>query len=77
MYLGTKNVQKSNRIIKHFSENPKNHPFVLTLSSLFSYFQKIMIYHSLKDKKNVASNLGINPFFVNSYQTAAQKLFYE
>lgn len=72
--LGTKNVQKSNRIIKHFSENPKNHPFVLTLSSLFSYFQKIMIYHSLKDKSkgNVASNLGINPFFVNSYQTAAK-----
>ena len=72
--LGTKNVQKSNRIIKHFSENPKNHPFVLTLSSLFSYFQKIMIYHSLKDKSkgNVRSNLGINPFFVNSYQTAAK-----
>ena len=33
-----------------------------------------MIYHSLKDKSkgNVASNLGINPFFVNSYQTAAK-----
>ena len=72
--IGTKNILKSNRIIKHFSENPKNHPFVLTLSSLFSYFQKIMIYHSLKDKskENVAANLSINPFFVHSYQTAAK-----
>ena len=72
--LGTKNVLKSNRIIKHFSENPKKHPFVLTLSSLFSYFQKIMIYHSLKDKSkgNVAANLGINPFFVDSYRSAAK-----
>ena len=72
--LGTKDILKSNRIIKHFSENPKNHPFVLTISTIFSFFQKIMIYHNLKDKskKNVASNLGINPFFVHSYQTAAK-----
>ncbi|MAO72422.1 MAG: DNA polymerase III subunit delta [Flavobacteriales bacterium] len=72
--LGKKDILKSNRIIKHFSENPKNHPFVLTLSSLFSYFQKIMIYHNLKDKskENIAAKLGINPFFVYSYQTAAK-----
>ena len=49
MHLGTKDILKSNRIIKHFSENPKNHPFVLTISNIFS-FQKIMIYHNLKDK---------------------------
>ena len=50
MLLGTKDILKSNRIIKHFSENPKNHPFVLTISNIFSFFQKIMIYHNLKDK---------------------------
>ena len=72
--LGGKEILKANRIIKHFTENPKNHPFVLTLSSLFSYFQKIMIYQNLKDKSknNVASNLGVNPFFVSQYQTAAR-----
>lgn len=72
--LGVKDILKSNRIIKHFSENPKNHPFVLTISSLFSYFQKIMIYHNLKDKSknSVASALGVNPFFVSSYQIAAK-----
>ena len=72
--LGTKDILKANRIIKHFTENPKNHPFVLTISSLFSYFQKIMIYQNLKDKsnKNAASELGVNPFFISQYQTAAK-----
>lgn len=72
--LGVKDVLKSNRIIKHFSENPKNHPFVLTISSLFSYFQKVMIYQHLKDKSknNAASALGVNPFFISAYQTAAR-----
>ena len=33
-----------------------------------------MIYHNLKDKSkgNVSASLGINPFFVHSYQTAAK-----
>lgn len=72
--LGLKDILKSNRIIKHFSENPKSHPFVLTISSLFSYFQKIMIYHNLKDKSknNAASALGVNPFFVSTYQIASK-----
>ena len=72
--LGVKDILKSNRIIKHFSENPKNHPFVLTISSLFSYFQKVMIYQNLKDKSknNAASSLGVNPFFISDYQTAAR-----
>ena len=72
--LGTKDILKANRIIKHFTENPKNHPFVLTISSLFSYFQKIMIYQNLKDKsnKNAASELAVNPFFISQYQTASK-----
>ena len=71
--IGKKDILKSNKIIKHFSDNPKNHPFVLTLSSLFSYFQKVMIYHSLKDKSknNAASQLGVNPYFLGQYQLAA------
>lgn len=72
--LGDKDILKANKIIKHFSENPKNHPFVLTISSLFSFFQKIMIYHTLtnKNKNHVAAELGINPFFVSSYQKSSR-----
>ena len=72
--LGIKDVLKSNQIIKYFSENPKNHPFILTLSSLFSFFQKVMIYQNLKDKssKNAASALGVNPYFISQFQTASR-----
>ena len=72
--LGIKDVLKSNQIIKYFSENPKNHPFVLTLSSLFTFFQKVMIYQNLKDKssKNAASALGVNPYFISQFQTASR-----
>ena len=79
--LGDKDILKSNKIIKFFSENPKNHPFVFVLSSLFSYFQKLMTYNNLTDKTkgNVSQSLGINPFF-DSYRSAKnyppKKLFY-
>ncbi len=72
--IGVKDILKSNQIIKHFSENPKKHPFVLTLSSLFSFFQKVMIYHNLNDKssQNAASALGVNPYFISQFQIAAK-----
>ncbi|OUV72859.1 MAG: DNA polymerase III subunit delta [Flavobacteriales bacterium TMED123] len=72
--LGKKDILSSNRIANHFATNPKNHPFVVTLGMLFSYFQKLMTYHSLKDKSkaNVASVLKINPFFVQQYSSAAR-----
>ena len=71
--LGKKNVLKSNQIINHFSENTKKHHIILILSSLFSFFQKIIIYHFIKDKnpKKIASSLKINPYFVSNYKKAA------
>ena len=81
--LGKKEVVKANKIINHFAANPKDHHIVPTLGALFSYFQKIMIYHFLEDKspKFAASALKVNPFFVSQYQTAAlqyskRQLFY-
>ncbi len=72
--LGKKDILSSNRIANHFAANPKSHPLVVTLGMLFSYFQKLMTYHSLKDKSkaNVASVLKINPFFVKQYSSAAR-----
>ncbi|MBT3621180.1 MAG: DNA polymerase III subunit delta, partial [Flavobacteriales bacterium] len=67
--LGKKQVVKANRIINHFAANPKNHNIVPVMSALFSYFQKIMVYHFLEDKspKFAASVLKVNPFFVSQY----------
>lgn len=72
--LGTKNSTKAFQIVKYFADNPKSNPLVLTLQLLHSYFAKALLYHSLQDKsrKNVASQLGVSPFFVQGYEKAAR-----
>ncbi|MEC7863434.1 MAG: DNA polymerase III subunit delta [Bacteroidota bacterium] len=72
--LGRKDVIKVNQIINYFAKNTKNHHIVPILSALFSFFQKIMVYHFLENKssKSTASALKVNPFFVSQYQTAAK-----
>lgn len=72
--LVTHDIVKANRIIRYFSNNPRNNPFLLTISSLFYFFAKLLLYHGLSDKtrENVARALGINPYFVTEYQLAAK-----
>ncbi len=73
--LISRDIVKANRIIRYFSNNPKNNPLVLTLASLFYYFTKVLLYHSIPDKNNrdsVARELGISPYFVAEYQQAAK-----
>ncbi|MBN2274983.1 MAG: DNA polymerase III subunit delta [Bacteroidales bacterium] len=69
-----KDVLKANRIIDYFAKNPKNNPMVLTLSSLFYLFSKVLLLHSIKDKSqdNLTKALGIKPFFLREYQMAAR-----
>ena len=73
--LVARDVLKSNRIIDYFEKNPKDNPFILTISSLASFFQKIFTYHFLKDKSkgSVAASLKINPYFVTDYEVAAKR----
>lgn len=74
--LGVRDVLKCNRIIDYFSKNPSglNH-ITPTISMLFNYFSKLILYHKIpnkSDRRNVASILGVNPFFVTDYQNAAR-----
>ena len=71
--LGRKDVLRSNRIVDYFIKNPKNHPAILTIASLQSFFTQLLKYHGLKDKSkaNVARSLGVNIYFVDDYATAA------
>ena len=66
---------KAQKIIRYFASNPKEHPLVLTVSLLYSFFRDLYIYHTLPDKSPsaAAKALGINPYFVKEYQKAAQK----
>jgi DNA polymerase-3 subunit delta len=72
--LINKDVLKANRIINYFGKNPKSNPMVLTVTSLYYFFSRVLIYHGLKDKSrnSVAAALKINPYFVQDYQRAAK-----
>ncbi|MES2544355.1 MAG: DNA polymerase III subunit delta [Bacteroidota bacterium] len=70
--LGSKNQLKAYQIVQYFAENPKENPMVVTTSTVFGFFVKILKYHGLKDRnpKTVAPILGISPFFLKDYDVA-------
>lgn len=71
--LGTRDAARSFGIAKHFAANPKEHPLVLTVTMLYSYFNKLLAYHYLPDKSQgmVAKALKMNPYFVKETAAAA------
>ncbi len=72
--IGECNVLKATRILNYFANNPKDNPFVVTVTLLNTFFTQLLKYHGMKDHnpKSVASALGINPYFVNEYKIAAR-----
>ena len=72
--LGQKDFVKATKIMKYFARNPKENPFVVTVTLLHSFFAQLLQYHGLQDHspKHVASSLRINPYFVSEVQTAAR-----
>ncbi|PCH45211.1 MAG: hypothetical protein COC23_08680 [Hyphomicrobiales bacterium] len=43
--LGTKDILKANKIIYHFSKNEKDHPLVVTIGLMYSFFTYILKFH--------------------------------
>ncbi|SDQ72997.1 DNA polymerase III subunit delta [Flagellimonas zhangzhouensis] len=72
--IGERNVKKAARIIDYFAQNPKDNPFVVTVTLLNTFFTQLLQYHGLSDHSpgNVAKVLGVNPYFVNEYVVAAK-----
>ena len=72
--FATKDEIKVMRIIKHFGDNPTDNPIVVTLSVLYTFFQKLLAFHGLTDQsdKAAATALKENAFFIKEYRTAAQ-----
>jgi len=69
-----RDILKINRIINYFAANPKENPFVVILSTLYNFFSKVLLVHSLKnpDKFSVAKALAVNPYFSEDYIKAAR-----
>ncbi len=63
--IGSLNFKKAYLIADYFSKNPKSNPLVVTITLLFDYFCKLMVYQVNSDlnPKTLSSKIGINPFF--------------
>lgn len=70
--IGERNELQAFTIASHFASNTKEYPMVLTTSSVFSFFSKLLQYHGLKDKSpaNVAKILKVHPYFLKDYTLA-------
>jgi DNA polymerase-3 subunit delta len=72
--LGKRDAFQALRIVQYFEANPKQNPLQMVNVLLYGYFMKVLMFHQLKNesRNTIASKLGISPFFVADYQTAAQ-----
>ena len=70
--LAHRNVKKAFGIIQYFAHDPKNHPTVVTVATLFGFFSKVMKYHALTNKSQAPKALGVHPFFIKDYEVAAR-----
>ncbi|TLV02986.1 DNA polymerase III subunit delta [Dyadobacter luticola] len=72
--LMNRDILKANQIATYFSANPKDNPLSPILIILFGFFSKLLIAHTSKDKseRSLATELGVNPYFVKDYLLACR-----
>ena len=70
--IGKRNKNKCLRIVFFISNNSKTYPLVLTISMIFQFFKRLLIFHSISDSPNISRILGINPYFINDYKIASE-----
>ncbi|MCQ2252414.1 MAG: DNA polymerase III subunit delta [Bacteroidales bacterium] len=74
--IGRGDVEKAARIVDHFSKNQKDNPLVLTITSLYGFFSKMLIYWQYKTREPaaLASAIGCSPYFLKDYHEASKHL---
>lgn len=72
--LAGKNAVKAFQIVAYFAANARSNPLPVILGAMAGYFTKILRYHYLPDKspQAAARELGVHPFFMREYETAAR-----
>ncbi len=73
--LGQRDVKKANRIVQYFIASPRKNPLPAVVGSLYNYFSKIYLYHSVAraTEQEILSALGLrSSFFLREYRAAAR-----
>lgn len=76
--LAGKNLSRSMQIIQYFEANPKAGPIQVILPSLYNFFSKVFMVFGAgtQDEKTVATTIGVNPYFIRDYMSAARVYTY-
>jgi len=69
--IGKNNYKKSQDLVSYMSKNSKKYPIPLIIGTIYSFFNKLFIYHSLGNKNEASKTLGINPYFIEEYKRAS------
>lgn len=70
--LGKRDIEHSFRIVRYMSSNAKKHPITLTITVLFNFFLKLLLFHGLSSPSKAPSVLGVSPYFVKDYEAASR-----
>ena len=69
--IGKNNYDTSLELVTYMSKNTKKYPLPLIIGTVYSFFNKLFIYHSIENKSEASKLLGINPYFINEYREAS------
>jgi DNA polymerase-3 subunit delta len=73
--IGFRQIDKANKIVHYFIQNPKANPVIPMFSLMYSYFTKIAMIHQARNggaaDSQLAGLLGIHPYGVKEYAVAA------
>ena len=72
--LGKKDANTAFKIAYYMGKNPKTNPIVMTIGNLYNFFSNVVLYHTISHQSppTIASELGINTYFVKDYAEAAR-----
>ena len=69
--IGKNDLNKTLEIVSYMSKNSKKYPVPLIVATVYSFFNKLFVYHSINNKKEASKILGINPYFIEEYHQAS------
>ena len=69
--IGKNDLNKTLEIVSYMSKNSKKYPVHLIVATVYSFFNRLFIYHSIDNKKEASKILGINPYFIEEYRQAS------
>lgn len=75
--IGKKEVVKANRIINFFAANEKEHPMVMTITSLYGYFLQAadLPFYCRQIKDRCCFCIGCSSFFCSGLRKSSQEFF--